>query len=183
MSRRRPSARSGSSRFWPPCTSWSQAGGQFIIATHSPIILAYPQASILQFTASGIAPVAYQDTEHYKVTKAFLTRTERCSRSFSPGCLTCWTTDLRRVDLLNLLPTAPRLPRADPTPDPDRMNRPSSHAIFARAQQLMPGGVNSPARAFGGVGGEPVVFERAKGRISSMSMATATSTTSARGGR
>ena len=38
-----------------------------------------------------------------------------------------------------------------------------SHAIFHRAQQLMPGGVNSPARAFGGVGGEPVVFERAMG--------------------
>lgn len=54
-----------------------QADGQFIIATHSPIILAYPQASILEFTADGIAPVAYQDTEHYKVTKAFLTRTEK----------------------------------------------------------------------------------------------------------
>ena len=54
-----------------------QAGGQFIIATHSPIILAYPEASILQFSASGIAPVAYQDTEHYKVTKAFLTRTDK----------------------------------------------------------------------------------------------------------
>ena len=53
-----------------------QRGGQFIIATHSPILLAYPQAAILHFTASGIAPVAYQDTEHYKVTKAFLTRTD-----------------------------------------------------------------------------------------------------------
>jgi predicted ATPase len=53
------------------------AGGQFIIATHSPIILAYPQASILQFSAGGIAPVAYHDTEHYKVTRAFLMRTEK----------------------------------------------------------------------------------------------------------
>jgi len=43
------------------------------------------------------------------------------------------------------------------------MHRPNSRRIFARAQQLMPGGVNSPARAFGGVGGEPVVFERAAG--------------------
>jgi glutamate-1-semialdehyde 2,1-aminomutase len=43
------------------------------------------------------------------------------------------------------------------------MNRSKSHSIFQRAQQLMPGGVNSPARAFGGVGGEPVVFERAQG--------------------
>jgi glutamate-1-semialdehyde 2,1-aminomutase len=43
------------------------------------------------------------------------------------------------------------------------MNRSRSHALFARAQELMPGGVNSPARAFGGVGGEPIVFERAQG--------------------
>ncbi len=38
-----------------------------------------------------------------------------------------------------------------------------SHELFARAQQLMPGGVNSPARAFGAVGGEPIVIERAEG--------------------
>src|SRR5689334_23091148 len=43
------------------------------------------------------------------------------------------------------------------------MNHTRSHAIFTRAQQLMPGGVNSPARAFGGVGGEPVVIERGEG--------------------
>lgn len=43
------------------------------------------------------------------------------------------------------------------------MQRHKSHAIFSRAKELMPGGVNSPARAFGGVGGEPVVFERASG--------------------
>src|SRR3954463_8298080 len=43
------------------------------------------------------------------------------------------------------------------------MKRTKSHEIFRRAKQLMPGGVNSPARAFGGVGGEPVVFERASG--------------------
>lgn len=38
-----------------------------------------------------------------------------------------------------------------------------SRAAFARAQKLMPGGVNSPARAFGGVGGTPLFIERAKG--------------------
>jgi glutamate-1-semialdehyde 2,1-aminomutase len=41
--------------------------------------------------------------------------------------------------------------------------RTKSHAAFARAQQLMPGGVNSPARAFGGVGGEPIFFDRGQG--------------------
>ena len=34
---------------------------------------------------------------------------------------------------------------------------------FDRAKQLMPGGVNSPARAFGGVGGEPIFFDHAEG--------------------
>jgi len=53
-----------------------QKGGQFVIATHSPIIMAYPDAQILHFTQSGIAPIAYHDTEHYKVTRAFLTRTD-----------------------------------------------------------------------------------------------------------
>jgi glutamate-1-semialdehyde 2,1-aminomutase len=43
------------------------------------------------------------------------------------------------------------------------MSHEKSHAAFARAKQLMPGGVNSPARAFGGVGGEPVFIERAEG--------------------
>ena len=43
------------------------------------------------------------------------------------------------------------------------MNRTKSNALFARAKQLMPGGVNSPARAFGAVGGEPVVIDRGEG--------------------
>ena len=38
-----------------------------------------------------------------------------------------------------------------------------SETAFERAKQLMPGGVNSPARAFGGVGGKPVFFERGEG--------------------
>jgi len=53
-----------------------QVGGQFVIATHSPILMAYPDAQILHFTESGIAPIAYEDTEHYKVTRAFLLRTK-----------------------------------------------------------------------------------------------------------
>lgn len=43
------------------------------------------------------------------------------------------------------------------------MNRNKSREIFEKAVTLIPGGVNSPARAFGGVGGTPVVFERAEG--------------------
>lgn len=43
------------------------------------------------------------------------------------------------------------------------MSRDKSHAAFVRARELMPGGVNSPARAFGGVGGEPIFFSRGEG--------------------
>jgi glutamate-1-semialdehyde 2,1-aminomutase len=43
------------------------------------------------------------------------------------------------------------------------MSREKSRLAFARAKQLMPGGVNSPARAFGGVGGEPIFFDRGDG--------------------
>ncbi len=50
---------------------------QLIIATHSPILLAYPNARIYQFSESGISEIAYTDTEHYQVTKDFLNRHER----------------------------------------------------------------------------------------------------------
>ena len=47
-------------------------GAQFIIATHSPILLAYPRAKILSFDDTGIAEISYEDTEHYAVTRDFL---------------------------------------------------------------------------------------------------------------
>ncbi len=50
---------------------------QLIIATHSPILLAYPQARIYQFAESGITEVKYTETEHYQITKDFLNRHER----------------------------------------------------------------------------------------------------------
>lgn len=49
-----------------------QEDSQFIIATHSPILLAYPQAKILLFDGTGITEVAYEDTEHYAITRDFL---------------------------------------------------------------------------------------------------------------
>lgn len=52
-------------------------GSQFIIATHSPILMAYPGATIFQFTESSIEEVPYKETEHYKITKLFLQRTEQ----------------------------------------------------------------------------------------------------------
>lgn len=45
---------------------------QFIIATHSPILLAYPNAKIYQITENAVEEVRYEDCEHYKLTKQFL---------------------------------------------------------------------------------------------------------------
>lgn len=53
---------------------------QLIIATHSPIIMAYPNARILVFGSEGISPRPYQDTEHYQVTSDFLKNPDRFLR-------------------------------------------------------------------------------------------------------
>jgi predicted ATPase len=45
---------------------------QFIIATHSPILLAYPNAKIFFLDDDGISEISYEETEHYVVTKNFL---------------------------------------------------------------------------------------------------------------
>lgn len=50
---------------------------QFIIATHSPILMAYPGAVIFQVSSKGIAKTEYQDTEHYQVMKQFVNKPER----------------------------------------------------------------------------------------------------------
>ena len=43
------------------------------------------------------------------------------------------------------------------------MRYPTSHKLFQTAKELIPGGVNSPVRAFRNVGGEPFFVRRAKG--------------------
>ncbi len=45
---------------------------QFVIATHSPILLSYPHAKIIQFDGSGVSEVDFEDTEHFAVTRDFL---------------------------------------------------------------------------------------------------------------
>ena len=49
---------------------------QFIIATHSPILLAFPQAEIYECSDSGIRKVMYRETESYQLTKQFLDNPE-----------------------------------------------------------------------------------------------------------
>jgi predicted ATPase len=51
----------------------AQGHAQFIIATHSPILLAYPGAQIFSFDSSRIEEVRYEDTTHYRIYRQFLT--------------------------------------------------------------------------------------------------------------
>lgn len=45
---------------------------QFIIATHSPILLSFPGAIIYSFDENGISQISFEQTEHFQVTKDFL---------------------------------------------------------------------------------------------------------------
>jgi predicted ATPase len=51
-----------------------QGHAQFIIATHSPFLMACPDAQIFSFDSPVIEPIAYQDTAHYKLYKKFMAR-------------------------------------------------------------------------------------------------------------
>jgi len=57
---------------------WEASGNaQMIVATHSPIIMSYPGATILSFDGESIESIDYMETEHYRITKAFLGNPER----------------------------------------------------------------------------------------------------------
>jgi predicted ATPase len=45
---------------------------QFIIATHSPILMSYPRAKIYCLDETGLYETRFEDTEHYRVTRDFL---------------------------------------------------------------------------------------------------------------
>jgi predicted ATPase len=50
---------------------------QFIVATHSPILLSLPGASILSFDGAQVMPVALESTEHYRVYRDFFAARDR----------------------------------------------------------------------------------------------------------
>ncbi|GAB3061402.1 AAA family ATPase [Virgibacillus ainsalahensis] len=54
-----------------------EQGSQFIISTHSPIIMAYPDAKIMQLTEEGMNETKLEDTDHYTVMKQFFEDKER----------------------------------------------------------------------------------------------------------
>ncbi|MCV6615688.1 MAG: AAA family ATPase [Cellvibrionaceae bacterium] len=50
---------------------------QFLIATHSPILLSYPGAKVIEFNEEGMREVDYRQTEHFQLTRDFLNAPER----------------------------------------------------------------------------------------------------------
>jgi len=60
-------------------------GAQFIVATHSPLLLAYPGARIYSFDASPIEPIAWEETDHVRLTRDFLANPERFLRQLQEG--------------------------------------------------------------------------------------------------
>lgn len=57
-------------------------GCQFIISTHSPMLITYPQASIVEIDETGTHNVTYKETLHYTLTKQFLESPEAMMKKF-----------------------------------------------------------------------------------------------------
>jgi predicted ATPase len=57
-----------------------QDRSQLVVATHSPILLAYPHARIYALTPDGLTEVGYEQTEQYALTRDFLLNRERYLR-------------------------------------------------------------------------------------------------------
>jgi predicted ATPase len=63
----------------------ARGGAQFVIATHSPVLLACPDARIFELDDTGIAPCAYDDLEAVRLTRGFLDSPERYLRAAIEG--------------------------------------------------------------------------------------------------
>jgi predicted ATPase len=64
---------------------YCKRGSQFVIATHSPIIMAYPDSWIYHFGLDGIHRMPYTETEHYLITRGFLSNTQRMLAELMAG--------------------------------------------------------------------------------------------------
>jgi hypothetical protein len=71
-----------------------------------------------------------------------------------------WITGTRCTKINSRTLAPPTMNIATPALSKPDFGLPQSHEAFARANRVIPGGVNSPARAFGGVGGEPPFIAR-----------------------
>ena len=58
----------------------ARAGAQFIIVTHSPILLGIPEAEIWSFDEGQVHPIEYEETDSYQVTEMFINNREQILR-------------------------------------------------------------------------------------------------------
>ncbi|HAB94649.1 MAG TPA: ABC transporter ATP-binding protein [Lachnospiraceae bacterium] len=58
----------------------AKGGAQFLVATHSPILLGLPGAEILSFDGGAVQPCAYEETDSYQVTEMFINNREQLLR-------------------------------------------------------------------------------------------------------
>lgn len=61
----------------------AKAGAQFVMATHSPILLAVPGAQIYELDAGGITTASYDELEAVRLTRGFLNAPERYLRAIT----------------------------------------------------------------------------------------------------
>jgi predicted ATPase len=59
---------------------------QFLIATHSPLLLAFPGARIYSFDATPVRAVAYEDLDHVRITRDFLNAPDRYLNQILASC-------------------------------------------------------------------------------------------------
>lgn len=55
----------------------TKADSQLLIATHSPILMSYPHAELLELNNSEIRKAAHKETDHYKIAKQFIDHPEQ----------------------------------------------------------------------------------------------------------
>ena len=58
----------------------TREGSQFVVATHSPILMGYPGGRIYQLSQAGFERIEYEETDHYQLTRSFLEDRERFFR-------------------------------------------------------------------------------------------------------
>lgn len=63
----------------------AREGSQYIIVTHSPILLAIPGADIIQFDGRGMRYLDYEGTESYRITKMFINHMGMMVESLTGG--------------------------------------------------------------------------------------------------
>ena len=55
----------------------SEDRSQFIVSTHSPVLMAFPGAEVYEITSEGIQSVPYRETEHWQLTRRILENPEK----------------------------------------------------------------------------------------------------------